>query len=211
MISKILILTGIFASAAVAQVVELRMNEVPFQAVNGLSVTKGGITFSFTDTSGASFNASNGGNLTYTQDPVIEGQTSGELLTVNYSVPVYTIQFGLALSSSNLPTTMATVTLFHGATALGSYEIPALCPNAALGCGSDSFTNGQYNYNGALGPVTSMTVQMNGPAASAFGLGELFVDLGPAVIPAARPITLTFLGMLLAGLAVFLQRKQLLA
>ena len=54
-----------------------------------------------------------------------------------------------------------------------------------------------------------MTVTMNSGPAAAFGLGELIVNLSPVTVPAASPATLSCLAILLAGLAVFLQRKQL--
>lgn len=54
------------ASTAVAATVTLTMTEVPAQAINGLVVTKGGVTFTFSDAGGGlSYNAPSGGLLTY--------------------------------------------------------------------------------------------------------------------------------------------------
>jgi hypothetical protein len=47
----------------------LTMDEVPFQPINGLTVK--GVTFA--DTAGADYNAGDGGQQFFTQDPVIEG------------------------------------------------------------------------------------------------------------------------------------------
>lgn len=199
-----------------AQVVHFQTNLNPpgFVPINGLVSTQGGITFTFADTAGAYYDSGNGGTVTYTQDPVIEGQTAGEVLTVSYSIPIYTVQFGLTLSTQTFPIpTMATVTLFNGAQTLGSFPVAALCPSAFAGCKSppDAFTNGQFNYAGTLGPITKMTVTMNSGPAAAFGFGNLIVSGTLPSVPAATPATLSFIGLGLAGIAVFLQRKRLLA
>jgi hypothetical protein len=214
LVSRVLLVAGIFVCGATAQVVHFQTNLSPpgFVPINGLVSTQGGITFTFADTSGADYDASNGGNVTYTQDPVIEGQTAGEVLTVSYSIPIYTVQFGLTVSTNTFPIpTMATVTLFNGSQTLGSFPVAALCPSAAAGCKSppDAFSNGQFNYSGSLGPITKMTVAMNSAPATAFGFGNLIVSGTPISVPAATPTTLSFLGLGLAAIAVFLQRKQL--
>src|SRR5271170_498253 len=100
----------LLATAASGQTTSVTINgtEVPFQPVNGLTVK--GVTF--TDTSGADFDAPNGGQLTYTQDPVIEGQTAGETLTMVFPYPVSVLSFGMALSSQGTLTNAYTVKLY---------------------------------------------------------------------------------------------------
>lgn len=52
----------------------IRFNELPPQPANGVSFA--GVTFGFTG-GAATFDASNGGQLTYVQDPTLEGDTTG--------------------------------------------------------------------------------------------------------------------------------------
>ena len=72
----------------------LTMDEVPFQPINGLTVK--GVTFA--DTAGAAYNAGDGGIQFYTQDPVIEGNTAGEAITMTFVTPITSLSFGFALT-----------------------------------------------------------------------------------------------------------------
>ncbi len=78
----------------------LGMTDVPSQPADGLTVK--GVTFHFTiggsPSSDATFNAFNGGFLTYTQDPVLEGNSLGTL-TMDFAAPTTYLQFGIARST----------------------------------------------------------------------------------------------------------------
>ena len=84
---------------SLADSVTLTMDEVPNQPINGLSVTKGFETFTFSDRRGnLSYDSTGPGTLTFVQDPSIQG--AAEPFSVTFSVPVSFLQFGLAEDSS---------------------------------------------------------------------------------------------------------------
>src|SRR5450631_1382654 len=72
----------------------LTMDEVGFQPINGLTVK--GVTFA--DTAGANYDSPNGGQLLYTQDPVIEGPAT-DVVTMTFAFPIESIKFGFAVST----------------------------------------------------------------------------------------------------------------
>ena len=87
-----------FASSAIAGTVTLTMDEVGYQLIDGLTVTKGGESFTFSNPSQTLYYNSTGpGNITYVQGPSIQGYLSS--FSVAFSNPVYGIQFGLSESS----------------------------------------------------------------------------------------------------------------
>src|SRR5271155_680342 len=162
---RILLPAFLLATAAFAQTTTVTINgtEVPFQPVNGLTVK--GVTF--TDTSGADFDAANGGQLTYTQDPVIEGQTAGETLTMVFPYPVSVLSFGMALSSQGTLTNAYTVTLFDS---MGNLlqTVPVTVGNPP----GDAFSNGPFTSN-QPGLISKAVITFNGGAPSAFGLDNI--------------------------------------
>ena len=178
------------------------MGEVSTQSINGLVVNKGGISFTFSNPAGNLFyNQSNGGTLTYVQDPTIEGGTSA--FGVAFSAPVYTVQFGLAVSTSSPVATMATVALFYNSTtAFATFPL-----GSSL---TDPFAEGQFTYNGALGPVTNILITPTGTGFTALGFDNLTVTTSPigVAVPAASPLTLALTGICLAGLTLLLLRKR---
>ena len=155
------------STAAVAQqgTVKLTMDEVPFQPVNNLTLK--GITF--TDTTGADIHAADGGQQHYTQDPVIEGQTGGEVLTMTFLQPAYGLQFGVSISRQGLATPGFTVTLFDPlGNLLGSFPV-----NASQLSG-DNFSEGLFTSSLTIGKAV---VTFPSPGASAFGLDNVVYGL----------------------------------
>jgi hypothetical protein len=155
----------LLATALSAQTTSVTINgtEVPFQPVNGLTVK--GVTFS--DTSGADFDATNGGQLTFTQDPVIEGQTGGEVITMVFPYPVSVLSFGMAVSGQGTFTNAYTVTLFDS---LGNLiqTVPVTVGNPP----GDAFSNGPYTSN-QPGLISKAVITFNASSPSAFGLDNI--------------------------------------
>jgi hypothetical protein len=163
---KFLVLSLALASCSTAGVI-LTMDEVSFQPINGLAVTKGGVTFNFTDTSGADYDANGPGQEVYVQDPSIEGPTGSEVLTISWSQLFPDVQFGLALSSQgNLPL-MATVSLFNGTTLVSTSTF------GGSQLAGDLFSEGLFGYDGA--PVNNIVITMNSAAGGAFALDNFEV------------------------------------
>jgi hypothetical protein len=112
---------AVFIPFAAAQNVVLTMDEVPNQLIDGLTVIKDGIGFTFTDPSGTfRYNSSGPGNLIYVNDPSIVG--SHNPFTVSFSVPVYYISLGLAEISTS-PVNGVQVELFNGGTLIDLYTL----------------------------------------------------------------------------------------
>src|ERR1039458_6933696 len=154
---KRLVLVLACVSTAMATTVTLTMDEVATQPLNGLQVTKGGITFTFSDPGGGLiYDWPSGGQLTYVQDPSISGPP--DPFSIAFSVPVNIIQFGMTGGFVPLGQ-MASVSFYNGATLIATVTL-----NASL---TDPFPEGQVNYTSPT-PVTSMTVT---PNASFRGIG----------------------------------------
>ena len=194
---KILALVLACASAAMAGTVTLTMDEVPFQPINGLAVTKGGITFTFSDPGGQMlYKASNGGNLTYVQDPTIEGLN--DTFSVAFSVPVSSVQFGMAASSFT-PVTIATVTFYNGAT-----QIATMTLHSSL---TDPFAEGQLTFSSPT--ITSMTIAPPaGATFPAFALDNLTVTTAASTVPDSSPLTLALMTIGIVGLGGLALRKK---
>ena len=98
----------------------IHFNELPPPPANGVSFA--GVTLGFTG-GVATFNASNGGNVTYVQDPSLEGDTTGTL-TLNFASPTQVLQFGVALSNMAVDTPGFTVALFSPSGApIGTFPV----------------------------------------------------------------------------------------
>jgi hypothetical protein len=165
---KTIALALALVSNALAGIVTLTMDEVPTQSIDGLTVSKGGEDFTFSNPSGTLFYDSSGpGIVTYVQDPSIQGSTAP--FGVAFSVPVFSIQFGLAEDVETSVSPLATVSLFDS----------SLIPFATISFDSslvDPFAEVQFNYSG--GPITNILITPNsGPAALAFD--NLTVDTVP--------------------------------
>jgi hypothetical protein len=190
---RLMILALALASSSFAGVI-LTMDEVGFQTINGLAVTKGGVTFNFTDTSGADYDSTNGpGIVTYIQDPSIEGSSISELVSVTFSQSFNVVQFGLALNAGSVGSQLATVNLYNGA---------ALVLTTTFGASLvDPFPEAEFRYSGAA--VNKITIAPNSTTASAFALDNLFVNT-------PEPSTFSMLagaGLMLAA-GIFKRRKN---
>jgi len=183
-------------STTMGSTVTLTMDEVPIQAIDGLAVTKGGITFTFSDPGGnLSYNAVGAGQLTYVQDPSISG--TPEPFGVGFSEPVYFIQFGMVGAPSATP--MATVNSYNGMTLVTTMAL-----NSSL---TDPYLEGQFTYSSAT-PVTSMTVTPSNTFID-IGFDNLTVSTtpGPAT-PATSPFTLALMTAGIVGLGGYVLRRR---
>lgn len=133
-------------------VTTVTFDEVPTQPVDGLTV--GEVTYGFTvngtpstDANYASF----GPNLVnFLQDPVLEGTASG-VLSLDFSTPVDSIQFGLARSIQTPVTNGVEVRLFDSSGApAGTFPLDLITPV--------SFAEVQFTYTGL--PVTRMEIDL---------------------------------------------------
>ncbi len=133
-------------------VTTVTFDEVPTQPVNGLTV--GEVTYGFTVNGAASTDAnyaSFGPNLVnFLQDPVLEGTASG-ILSLDFSTPVDSIQFGLARSITAQVTNGVEVRLFDaGGNPAGTFPLNLITPV--------SFAEVQFTYTGL--PVQRMEIDL---------------------------------------------------
>jgi hypothetical protein len=146
----------------------LTMDEVSFQPINGLTVK--GVTFA--DTTGANYNAGDGGTQFYTQDPVIEGTTAGEAITMTFVTPITSLSFGFALlTQATLPNAVQVQLFDPAGNSLGTFFA-----NGRV-IGSDNFTGGEFT-GPNVGLIAKAVVTFPAAtvaAAPAFGLDNLAV------------------------------------
>lgn len=158
-------------------VTTVTFDEVPFQPVDGLTV--GEVTYGFTingvpstDADYASF----GPNLVnFLQDPVLEGNATG-VLSLDFSTPVDSIQFGLARSIQAPVTNGVEVRLFDSAgNPAGTFPLNLTTPV--------SFAEVQFSYSGL--PVQRMeidlTVATPAQAGTRFAIDNLIYNTVDAV------------------------------
>lgn len=204
-ISCLLLLLLALAGSAYPATVTLTMDEVGPQGINGLAIAKGGITFTFADAGGTlGYDLPNGGTMTYVQDPTIEGLA--EPFSVAFSVPVFSVQFGLAVNLRSAPAgPIASVSLYNGATLVYSGTLAY--------SRIDPFAEGQFQYSSGV-PITSMTVTpLPSAGFQAIGFDNLTVNTASSV-PAGTPAlsgagyAALFLGLLAAG-AMMARRERL--
>ena len=177
-------------------VTTVTFDEVPTQPVNGLTVAE--VTYGFTVNGVASTDAnyaSFGPNLVnFLQDPVLEGTASG-ILTLDFSVPVDSIQFGLARSIQAPVTNGVEVRLFDSAgNPAGTFPLNLITPV--------SFAEIQFTYNGL--PVQRMEIDLTVASAaqggSRFAIDNLIYNTAMAVAtPSATIIGGTGNDTLIAG------------
>src|SRR5262245_60008480 len=97
----VLMILMLCAATAMATTVTLTMEEVPLQPIHLLTVTKSGVSFTFTEPTGALlYNVPPPPTMTYVQGPTIQGPLRN--FSVAFSTPVDSIQFGLA-ESTDIP------------------------------------------------------------------------------------------------------------
>jgi len=175
-----------------ALAVTVQFDELPFQAVDGL--TFAGVTYDFKvgglDSIDASFNSGGPGALTYVQDPSLEGDANG-ILTLDFATPTLDLAFGVALNTGANLSPGFQVSLFDPALALIA-TLPVPTQNL-LG----AFTEGQFSISGT--PISRAVLDFN--HTSRFALDNLTYN--PVPLPAA----IWLLGSALLGIFGF-ARKQ---
>jgi len=166
-----------------ATAVTLTMDEVSKQLINGLTVSKGGVDFTFANPANTlSYNSAGPGLVTYVQDPSIQGLAFP--FSVTFSVPVTSIRFGLAEN--------ATVPLFGASVTLSDSSVHPF--NLTL---VDPFAEGQFVYSGT--PVTGFFLN---PVLSGMALAFDNLDVTPSAVP-EQPSDILLLGIGIAALAGF--------
>ena len=148
-------------------VTTVTFDEVPFQPVDGLTVAE--VTYGFTvngqPSTDADYNSSGPNLVNFLQDPVLEGTSAG-ILTLDFSVPVDSIQFGLARSIQQPVTSGVEVRLFDTAgNPAGTFPLNLITPV--------SFAEVQFTYNGL--PVQRMEIDLT-VASFAQGGSRFAVD-----------------------------------
>jgi hypothetical protein len=167
------------ATTAMATTVTLTMNEVPTQPIHNLTVTKSGVSFTFTEpTLALLYNSSGPGSVTFVQDPSIQGLLRP--FSVTFSEPVNFIQFGL-VELSVTPLTGASVLLSNG------MAIPFSLPLV------DPFAEGQFTYSGA--PVTGFSLT---PAPNVPFMAFDNLTVNTLTVPEPASLSLLIAGMFTA-------------
>jgi hypothetical protein len=171
-----LVLAALMSTALPAQAVDrtLTMDELLFQPIDGLSYA--GVTFHFTvnglPSIDAHYNSGGPGQITYVQDPSIEGDASG-ILQVDFAQPTPYVGFGVAISSFNSLSPGFSVGVYDDTMILvGQFDVDTL-PLI-------SFTEGQFTYTGSL--VSRIVVTFNHSALGGprFAFDNLNYDDGTA-------------------------------
>ena len=176
----------------------LRMDELPFQPVNGLTFE--GVTFGFTvggsGSTDANYDALNGGIQTYTQDPVIEGDAAGVLM-LDFAQPTPLLEFGVSESTDQALTPGFQVELFDAQ--LNSLGVT---PVNTAPVGADFFTEGLFTYQGT--PVRRAVVTFSA-GAQRFGFDNLTFIGAASPAPALSPIglALAMMGLITVGAIAF--------
>ena len=153
--SRLILFVGlILAFGSGASATTLTFDELPRQSVDGLSFM--GVTFGFTS-SDARYNAGGPVDVTFVQDPSLEGDASG-ILTLDFDVPTPTLQFGVARSTAgNSLTPGFTVELFDSS--LVSLGVTPVNTTTLI-----SFSEAQFSYSGT--PVKRAIIDLSQRRAS---------------------------------------------
>jgi len=194
-ILAICILLVLMSAGAANAAFTLTFDELPTQPVNGLSYS--GVTFGFkvggSPSTDAVYNGIGPGNLTYLQDPTLEGTTAG-VLTLDFANPTDQLDFGVALNSYNAVPTAYVVRLYDSSyTLIGNFT------------GDTSplvlWTEGQFTYSGTR--VRRAVIGFNDQAANRFAIDNLTIN----PIPAPGAVLLGSIGL---GLVNWLRRRRTL-
>jgi hypothetical protein len=173
----------------------LTFDELPTQPVDGLSYM--GVTFGFKvdwiPSTDAVYNGIGPGNLTYLQDPTLEGTTAGVLI-LDFANPTDQLDFGIALNSYNAVSTAYVVKLYDSSyTPIGTFT------------GDTSplvrWSEGQFTYSGT--EVRRAVIGFNDQAANRFAIDNLTIN----TIPAPGAVLLGSFGL---GLVNWLRRRRTL-
>lgn len=173
-----LVLAALMSTALPAQAVDrtLTMDELPFQPIDGLSYA--GVTFHFTvnglPSIDAHYNSGGPGQITYVQDPSIEGDASG-VLQVDFAEPTPYVAFGVAISNLNSLSPGFSASVYDETmTLVGQFDVDTF-PLI-------SFSEGMFTYNGSL--VSKIVVTFNHSVPSQrFAFDNLNYDDGTAAAP----------------------------
>ena len=194
----ICILSVLMSAGAANAAVTLTFDELPTQPVDGLSYM--GVTFGFKvdwiPSTDAVYNGIGPGNLTYLQDPTLEGTTAGVLI-LDFANPTDQLDFGIALNSYYAVPTAYVVKLYDSTyTPIGTFT------------GDTSplvlWSEGQFTYSGTQ--VSRAAISFNNQAANRFAIDNLtFNSVNP--VPAPGAIVLGGLGL---GLVNWLRRRRTL-
>lgn len=146
----------------------LTMTEVSSRPLDGLTVN--GISFHFSvggnPSADATYNAANGGQLRYVQDPSLEGNANG-VLQIDFASPVASLQFGLARNTGAL-SPGAQVQLFDAA--LNSIGVFPVDTQVFTGFGEALFAS---NVSPPIG--RAVVTFPNAAAASRFSIDNMLV------------------------------------
>lgn len=195
------ILRGFFALAVAlvfcpaSRAVTITFDELPTQAVNGLSLK--GVTFGFTvggvASTDATFNTNNGPGLSsFITPPNLEGNSSG-VLTLTFAAPVTSIQAGVALNSTATFSPGFSVQLFDtfnnslGTTGVNTAPAPI-------------FSEGQFNYSGV---AVSKAVVTFSPGTR-FAMDNL--SFAPVAVP--EPATVILGSLAIPALGLFAWKRR---
>ena len=186
----------VLMSAGIANAaVTLTFDELPTQPVDGLSYM--GVTFGFkvdwVPSTDAVYNGIGPGNLTYLQDPTLEGTTAGVLI-LDFANPTDQLDFGIALNSYNAVSTAYVVKLYDS-----SYT-----PIDTFTGGTSplvQWSEGQFTYSGT--EVRRAVIGFNDQAANRFAIDNLTIN----PIPAPGAVLLGSFGL---GLVNWLRRRRTL-
>jgi hypothetical protein len=174
LLASVLMLAS-FSLFTFGQTTVLTFDELPTQPVNGLTFK--GVTFGFTvggvASTDAFYNSANGGQLTYVQDPSLEGNSAG-VLTLTFATPTSALRFGIARSTTTTLKPGFTVELFD-ANGVSIQVTPVNTDPLIL------FSEGQFSYSGT--PVKRAVITFNDPTALRFALDNLVIGAELAVGP----------------------------
>jgi hypothetical protein len=191
----ICILFVLMSAGAANAAFTLTFDELPTQPVHGLSYS--GVTFGFTvggsPSTDAVYNGIGPGTLTYLQDPTLEGTTAG-ILTLDFSTPTDTLEFGVALKSNYTATPGYVVKLYDSSYALIGTFTGDTSPLVL-------WSEGQFTYSGTM--VRRAVIGFNEQAANRFAFDNLTIN----PIPAPGAIMLSGIGL---GLVNWLRRRRTL-
>jgi hypothetical protein len=181
-----------------AQAITLTFNELPRQSVEQLSFQ--GVTFDFkvggVDSPDAYYNANGPGNLTFVQDPSLEGDSTG-ILTLNFAAPTPLLNFGVARNTSASLEPGFTVELFDPT--LTSMGITAV--NTSF---SEGFSESQFTYTGAL--VSQAIIDFTEVLPSRSGAANRFV-LDNLTYESVPELSTTFGSVMLLGFGALMTRQ----
>ena len=191
----ICILLVLMSAGAANAAFTLTFDELATQPINGLSYM--GINFGFTvggsPSTDAIYNGIGPGNLTYLQDPSMEGTTAG-ILTLDFSTPTDQLEFGVALNSYYAAPSAFVVKLYDASyTPIGTFIVDT-SPLVL-------WSEGQFTYSGTK--IRRAVIGFNEQAASRFALDNLTIN----PIPAPGAVLLGSFGL---GLVSWLRRRKTL-